>query len=210
MARSSFADPGNRAIVRERDLRVRRMLDRHGFLPLGNHHVLEIGGGHGEVLGGLVALGASPTQLHGVDLSPDHVAEARRRRPAIDWRCGNAEALDWPDASFALVFCFTVFSSILDPAMARNVAREMRRVLAPGGAIVWYDLRGPNPWNRDVRPVRRADLRALFPDLAPALASTTLVPALARRVTRDSEDAYRLLAAVPLLRTHWVGLLRAD
>jgi len=208
-ARSSFAEPGNRAIVRERDARMRRMLVRHAYLPLRDRHVLEIGAGHGEVLGGLVALGAPPAQLHGVDLLPGHVDEARRRRPAIDWRCGNAEALPWPDGRFALVLCFTVFSSILDPRMARNVAREARRVLAPGGAVVWYDLRLPNPWNPDVRAIGRAGIRALFPDLEPVLASVTVVPGLARRVARIAPGAYRCLAALPPLRTHWLGLLRA-
>jgi SAM-dependent methyltransferase len=208
-ARSSFAEPGNRAIVRERDERVHRFLAQHGLLPLGDRHVLEVGAGHGEVLGSLVALGAPVTQLHGIDLLPGHVAEARRRRPAIDWRCANAETLDWPDGRFAVVLCFTVFSSILDWRMKRNVAREVRRVLAPGGAVVWYDLRRPNPWNPDVRPIGRREIHRLFPDLDAALVSVTVVPWLARRVTRVAGDAYAWLAAIPALRTHWLGLLRA-
>jgi SAM-dependent methyltransferase len=208
-ARSSFAEPGNRAIVRERDALVHRLLVQHGLLPLGERHVLEVGAGHGETLGSLVPLGAPAAQLHGVDLLPGHVAEARRRRPAIDWRCANAEALDWPDGRFALVLCFTVFSSILDARMAKNVAREIRRVLAPGGAVVWYDLRRPNPWNPDVRPIGRAAIRRLFPDLVPTLSSVTVAPGLARRVARVAPGAYPWLAALPFLRTHWLGLLRA-
>jgi ubiquinone/menaquinone biosynthesis C-methylase UbiE len=207
---SSGDDPGNRAIVRERDRCVHRLLVQHGDLPLRDGHVLEVGCGHGEVLGSLVALGAPPGQLHGVDLLPDRIDEARRRRPAIDWRVGNAERLDFPDGRFALVLAFTVFSSILDPRMARNVAREMRRLLAPGGAVLWYDLRVPNPWNPDVRPIDRAALAALFPDLAPTLRSVTVIPGVARRLGRVVPSAYRFLAGWTPLQTHWLGLLRAS
>jgi hypothetical protein len=48
---------------------------------------------------------------------------------------------------------FTVFTSILDKDMKRNIAAEMLRVLKPKGVIIWYDYFVNNPKNSDVRGV---------------------------------------------------------
>lgn len=50
-----------------------------------------------------------------------------------------------------MVLTFTVFSSILDPQMAQNVAQEIVRVLRPQGFLLWYDFRFNNPRNPHVR-----------------------------------------------------------
>ncbi|HZP41132.1 MAG TPA: methyltransferase domain-containing protein [Candidatus Binatia bacterium] len=206
-ARSDGTNPGNRAMVAERDAAVRELLAVHGLLPLGERTVLEIGCNTGDLLATWTRLGASPARLHGVDLLPDRIAEARRRYPALQWHVGNAEALEFPDARFDVVVLSTVVSSILDDGMARNVAGEAARVLAPGGAVVWYDFRWDNPRNPHVRGVSRARVRALFPDFRVHLRTVTLLPPLARRLGRAVRVLYPPLAALPWLRTHYVGLL---
>ena len=74
-------------------------------------------------------------------------ARARLRHPRLRFEAGNAEALALPDGAFDLACCFTVFTSIHDAGMASRVAAELDRVLAPGGAVVWYDFRVDNPAN---------------------------------------------------------------
>jgi hypothetical protein len=106
------------------------------------------------------------------------------------------------------VVFFTVFSSILAKAMAQNIAKEASRVLKPGGAIIWYDLRIRNPRNPHTRPVRKKDIECLFPGFVYQLRAITLLPPLARRLGRFTTRLYPLLAAVPALRTHYVGVLR--
>jgi SAM-dependent methyltransferase len=199
--------PGNQMILREREGVMAALLARHGFLPLAPHRILEVGCNTGYTLASLLALGARPERLCGVDLLPDRLIAARRRHPGIRWRQGNAEQLDFPDGSFDLVLLFTVLSSILDDGMAARVAGEVVRVLRPGGAVLWYDVRYRNPWNPDVRPVPRAALRRLFPGLGRDLRTVTLLPPLARRLGRPTGALYRLLAAVPLLRSHYLGVL---
>lgn len=205
--RWSAANPGNAAIVAERDAALRRLFDV-GRPPLDRARVLEIGCGTGEVLAGLVALGARPERLHGVDLLPQLVATARARHPGIRFDAGNAEALALPAAAFDYVLLFTVLTSILDRGMATRLAGEVDRLLTPGGAVVWYDFRFDNPWNPHVRGVGRREIRTLFPGYAIHVRSLTVLPPLARRLGRATGWGYRVLARIPALRTHYLGLLR--
>src|SRR5687767_11514213 len=99
----------------------------------------------------------------------------------MNFQEANAEALLFANGFFDLVAVFTVFTSILDSRMARNLSREINRVLRSGGAVVWYDLRMNNPLNPHVRGVSRKGIRELFPDFRSRLVSITLVPPLARR-----------------------------
>jgi len=69
--------------------------------------------------------------------------------------CGSALALPFRGASVDLVLQFQLFTSILGPDLRRCVADEMVRVLAPEGAILWYDFNVPNPRNPMSDPSRR-------------------------------------------------------
>jgi hypothetical protein len=75
------------------------------------------------------------------------------------------------------------------------------RVLAPGGLLLVYEPRVPNPFNRHTILLRDGDLDAA--GASPREQSTlTLVPALARRLGSRTQARYERLAGVPLLRTH--------
>ena len=206
-ARWSQDNPGNRSIARERDALLAAMLGEERFLPLGGRRVLDVGCGSGGILASYLALGAKPEHLVGVDLLPDRLAAARGAHPALTFREANAEALPFDAASFDLVILFTVLTSILDRTMAANVAAEVRRVLTPGGAVVWYDFRVDNPRNPHVRGVGRRRIAELFPGFRLRLRSTSVLPPLARRLGRATPWLYPTLAAVPALRTHYTGLL---
>lgn len=200
-------NPGNQAIVRERDKRLHALLETCGFLPLGARRILDLGCGMGGVLAGLQKWGARPENLVGVDLLPERVCAARERFPQISFRQANAEALPFPDCSFDLVLLFTVISSILSREMTLNAVSEVCRVLRSGGAIIWYDFRFKSPFNSNVRGVGRGAIRQLFPQFCLHLQSITLLPPLARRLCRFAPGFYGALAGVPFLRTHYVGLL---
>jgi ubiquinone/menaquinone biosynthesis C-methylase UbiE len=206
--RYDLKNPGNRQVLSERRRVARGLLERADMVPLGERRVLEVGCGNGAELAWLVELGASPSRLVGVDLLPDRIEVARRDHPDIEFRTGNAEHLDFEDASFDLVQVFTVFTSIFDRTMAANVAREIVRVLRPGGGVLWYDFRYDNPSNQDVRGVGERRVRELFPTLEGTLHPVTLLPPLARRLGPLTGAAYPVLAAVRPLRSHLVGLLR--
>lgn len=203
----SPANPGNRAILAERRRGVQRLLRQHARRPLAECTVLDVGCGSGHVLAGLRRWGARAERLHGVDLLPERVAAARDNYPELDFRCANAEALDFQDGALDLLLAFTVFSSILDEQMAHSVAREMARVLAPGGALLWYDFRYDNPRNPHVQGMTKEKIRRLFPGRQLNLQTITLLPPLARRLGPATPLLYPLLARIPPLRTHYLGIL---
>ena len=207
-SRWSGSNKGNQAILVERRGLTKRLLDGAGWIPLSTRRVLEVGSGHGSELAWMRELGASSSQLIGVDLLPDRVAVARTSYPGIDFRTGNAERLEFADGSFDLVMALTVFSSIFDKAMASNIASEIIRVLGPGGALLWYDVRYDSNSNRNVHAVPAMQVRAMFPALRGELSTVTLAPPLARRLGPLTGIGYPLLSRVRPLRSHLIGLLR--
>jgi ubiquinone/menaquinone biosynthesis C-methylase UbiE len=200
-------NPGNQAILAERRRWTRQLLEQAGLQPLAGKHVLEVGSGSGGELAWLRELGATNEDLVGVDILPDRVAAARRAHPGMRFDHANAERLAFGDGSFDLVLALTIFSSIPSEAMARNVAAEIARLLRPGGALLWYDVRYDSSSNPNVKAVPLARIRTLFPALEGKLHSVTLLPPLARRLG-PLTGAYGALAAVSPLRSHLIGLLR--
>jgi SAM-dependent methyltransferase len=205
--RYAFSNPAHLFLMQEREAAALALLGREGLLPLGDRTILEVGCGGGQWLLDFVRWGARPDRLHGVDLLPERIAQARRvSAPAVGLaRCG-ATALPYGDSTFDLVLQATVFSSILDPEVRRAMAREMLRVLRPAGAVLWYDLRVNNPSNPDVRAVGRDEIAALFPGCRAALVRATLAPPLARLLAGRATGLARALAMAPFLRTHWLGV----
>lgn len=202
----SAANPGNLTAYQRRRSALRSMLQNMGFWPLANRRILDVGCGLGDVLAGFTQWGAEPSNLVGVDLLEDRIETAKIRYPTVRFERSNAEQLAFEDRSFDLVLYFTVFSSILDDTMARNVASEGARLLKSNGAVIWYDFRYPSP-NRNTRPMQRVDIQKLFPDFSLLLRTITLLPPLARRLSRLTPVLYPLLAAIPPLRSHYLGLL---
>ena len=68
----------------------------------------------------------------GVDLNEAMLTVARRVRPEIDWRQGDAAALPFPDGSFDAVLCQMALMFFPDPSQA---VREMGRVVTGGGPV---------------------------------------------------------------------------
>jgi SAM-dependent methyltransferase len=204
----SLFNPGSLFAAQQRERWILRALSRAGIADLAERTILDIGCGNGGVLRDFLRYGAQPSRCFGVDLLQFRVDEARLLSPNIDFRCQNAETLPYEDASFDIVICFTVFTSILDTPMKRNLAQEMLRVLKKDGVILWYDYHINNPRNPDVRAVKKAELRGLFPGCEIDLARTTLAPPLARTLARLSWLACYLLEKLKIFNTHYVGTIR--
>lgn len=117
--------------------------------------VLEIGCGMGTDGAQFAKAGANYT---GIDLTEAAVELARKRFQVSglkgEFRVADAERLDFPDASFDLVYSHGVLHHTPDIEAA---VREIHRVLKPGGrAMVMLYHRGSYNYRVGIRVLRRA------------------------------------------------------
>ena len=80
----------------------------------------------------------------GLDVNPGMLAVARSiadSETGIEWHEASAESMPFPDASFDVVLCQMGLQFVPDKQAALT---EMRRVLAPGGRLV-FNVPGPAP-----------------------------------------------------------------
>lgn len=139
--------------------------------PQAGDRVLDLACGTGVVARRAAAIAGTSGQVVGVDINPGMVAVARSQPAAdgaaIDYRQGDAQALDLPDASYDLAYCQQGLQFLPDRMAG---LRELRRVLAGGGQVamaVWQEL--------DQHPLYAALTEAELPHLT----------ALGAGVTRD-------------------------
>ncbi|MEZ4529091.1 MAG: hypothetical protein R2941_24530 [Desulfobacterales bacterium] len=67
-----------------------------------------------------------------------------------------------------------------------------------------------NPKNPDVRGVKAEEIYELFPDCQITLTRTTLAPPLARAIAPYSTLLCQILEKIPLLCTHYMGIIRRE
>jgi SAM-dependent methyltransferase len=208
-ARYSWFSPGQLFMAQERERRLLALLTRYDCSPLDAKKILEVGCGTGYWLREFIKWGARPEHITGIDLLPGRVAEARWLCPrAVGVYCGTAAKLSFSDATFDLVLQFTVFSSILDPGTKQQLAAEMLRVMKGDGLILWYDYHVNNPWNPDVRGIKKREIYLLFPECWIELRRISLAPPLARWLAPHSWVLASLLEKIPWLRTYYLGVIR--
>jgi ubiquinone/menaquinone biosynthesis C-methylase UbiE len=107
--------------------------------------VLDIGCGTGSLaMAAKRRVGPSGT-VQGIDASPEMIARARRkaRKAGLDvtFTTGVVEALPFPDGHFDAVLS-TLMLHHLPREPRQQCAREMRRVLKPGGRVLAVDFGG--------------------------------------------------------------------
>jgi ubiquinone/menaquinone biosynthesis C-methylase UbiE len=140
-----------------RDERLRRYWDKHagsydrqmGFFDrhvFGDSRDWVCSWASGEILEVAIGTGLNlphypaGVRLTGVEWSPAMLAIARRRANelgvSVDLRSGDAQALEFPAASFDTVVCTFSLCAIPDDRLA---LREMARVLRPGGRLLLAD-----------------------------------------------------------------------
>ncbi|MFZ0238364.1 MAG: methyltransferase domain-containing protein, partial [Xanthobacteraceae bacterium] len=101
-----------------------------------NQKWLDVGCGNGAFTEVLIAR-CAPAAVIGVDPSEGQLAYARGRTGTkrAEFRVADAQALPFPDKSFDATTMALVIVFIPDPAKA---AREMARVVRPGGIVATY------------------------------------------------------------------------
>jgi SAM-dependent methyltransferase len=187
--------------------------------PLSGTHLLDFGCGHGMASVGFARRGASVTAF---DLSQRYLAEASRRAKANDVEIrflqADGERLPFADGSFDRVWG----NAILHHLDLEKTARELWRVLRPGGVAVFCEPWGENPLLRlarrhlpypgkartvDEEPLRQCDLAPLRAVFGTVRVESYQLLSMLRRLRGagklvsqlDRADAW-LLGRVPSLR----------
>jgi len=175
---------------------------------LSNLRILDVGCGTGGFLRQLIDWGADPGKLTGTELQQDRLDYARHfTAEGVSWRLGTLDSMGLHN--FDLVTAQTVFSSVLDPALRRELAEQMWRALRPGGWCLVFDFRYDNPRNRNVRKVTRAELASWWPGERSRYRSLMLAPPIHRLLARAPWMASDLLTAIaPPLRSHFMYMVQ--
>jgi len=185
-----------------------KLLKRYNLYPLSQSMILDVGCGSGSALLNMVGYGATVTKLFGIDLLTGRIQQAKNRQQPLGLVQADGSRIPFATSIFDLVFQFTVFTSVLDPALKGQIAAEMLRVLKPEGLIIWYDFWPDNPRNPQVKGVKPAEIKRLFPNCTFEFQRTTLAPPLARRVVPLSWLLAELLAKIPWLLSHYFVVIR--
>ncbi len=201
-ARWSGREPGMSIVAAERDQWLVEALR-----PLGSAVVVDLGCGDGNVATTLDRAGIRPSRYLGVDLMPARIAQASAEVPWGEFHVAPADEVPLPDRAADAIVAMTLLSSVLDLSLRELIAGEIRRILRPGGHLLVYDLRIPSPRNSTLRPVLPRELANLFPGWPMVWRSLTLLPPIARTRLAGGPLRYRLLRAVPLMRSHIAAVL---
>jgi ubiquinone/menaquinone biosynthesis C-methylase UbiE len=90
--------------------------------------VLEVGCGTGAILSQI-----QTQSLHGLDILPASLMEARVHAPTACLACGDALSLPYLDQSFDITYCHFLLLWVSDPQRALF---EMKRATRPGGYVL--------------------------------------------------------------------------
>jgi ubiquinone/menaquinone biosynthesis C-methylase UbiE len=152
------------------------MLDAIDAKP--DMRLLDICCGPGHASAKAAARGLS---VVGIDFAPAMVAEAQKLFPAVDFRVGDAEALDFAEGSFDAAICG--FGLLHLPEPEQGIA-EAFRVLKPGGGYAFSTWCTPD----------RAKLLGLFLDAVAAHADMTVPLPPAPSFFQFSDAAFSIAA----------------
>ncbi len=107
---------------------------------------LDVGTGTGEIAFHVARTAGAGSTVIGVDITPKMLELAEKKEKEldlpvkIDWRVGDALALEFEDNTFNLVTSGYMLRNVTDILQAVS---EMHRVLAPGGKVVVAELSKP-------------------------------------------------------------------
>ena len=148
--------------------------------PRPGMHVLDVAGGTGDIAFRILNRLRGDGSVTVLDLTQDMLDEGRRRAEArripgrLEWICGDAMALPFPDRSFD---AYTIAFGIRNVTRPEVALREAFRVLKPGGRLMVLEF----------SQVTEAMLQRAYDAY-----SFAVIPRMGRLVTGD-RDSYQYL-----------------
>jgi ubiquinone/menaquinone biosynthesis C-methylase UbiE len=118
-------------LIRELETELKRL---PSTVSLSNRKALEIGCGPGRLMR---PLSRHFGEIHGIDVSDEMIAQARRKLAAIPHahphHASGSDLSQFPSDTFDFVYSYAVFQHIPSPDVVFSYLRETVRVLKPGG-----------------------------------------------------------------------------
>ena len=188
----------------ERELKYIEIIKKK-FDSLDNVKILEIGAGTGGNLFLFKKIGLKWENIHANELLSDRFKLLKETFTNIKTYEGDACEIEMNlNNSFDIVFQSTVFTSILDSDFKQRLADKMWSLLKPNGIILWYDFAFDNPKNKDVKGIKKTEIKSLFKESSKIVFhKMTLAPPIGRRV----KNLYPLFNLFPIFRTHLIAVI---
>jgi ubiquinone/menaquinone biosynthesis C-methylase UbiE len=127
--------------LRAQQLRVLGELLESVGDTLAGWRILDVGCGDGRWLRTLVEFDARPEDVVGIDASNVRFDIGRAKNPLVKLVQTDGVSIPFDAEHFDLITQFLCFSNIPTLSLRTHTAKEMARVLKPGGYIFWWDLR---------------------------------------------------------------------
>jgi ubiquinone/menaquinone biosynthesis C-methylase UbiE len=109
---------------------LHEMLDIHG-IDLSGKIIVDIGCGSGYSTG-LLLRQFEPSRVIAFDIMPEQIKLAKKRSLNVDFKVGDATAIDMPDSSCDAVLDFCILHHA---SPWRKALSESARILVPGGTM---------------------------------------------------------------------------
>jgi len=202
----SLSNPGNRFNFDHLRQHIERGL-KTTYPDLTSITMLDIGSGGLSWTEEFVKLGISREKCIALDLLQWRLEEGHDAGRDIKAVCASAAELPFSDGVFDLVTQLTLMTSVLEANTREAIVSEMKRVLRPGGYILWYDFRFNNPINRHTRAIGRREIEKSFDGWKIRIEKMTLLPPLARRFNDRWSVLLKFFYAFPILRTHYLAVI---
>lgn len=193
--------------VQQRQQQMLNLLRYQGIDSLKDKNILEMGCGNGGVLLEYLTYSAESNKIVGIDLLHDRLLDGSKRFPSFRLTCADGQKLPFKEKEFDIVLQYTAFSSVLDPQVKANMAKEMLRVLTKNGIVIWYDF-WLNPINPETAGIKPNEIKALFPNCDYTFRKITLAPPITRRIIKVSQILCMLLEKMTIFNSHYLAIIK--
>jgi ubiquinone/menaquinone biosynthesis C-methylase UbiE len=166
--------------------------------PASTLKVLDIGCGSGAGWYQLFRLGVKPNNMTGIEIQSerlDHVADLYPQATAV---LGDASCIPLADGSFDLVYESTLFATLTDDHLRKDIASEMIRVCKSSGYLLLIDWRIQKFWDPNFGVLNKRELKRLFGvgkySKLVCITPGSLIPPLGRLLSKYAWPLYFLVA----------------
>ena len=135
---------------------VRDMLQTHG-IDLSGKIIVDMGCGSGYGTG-LLLKEFKPSRIIAFDIMPEQIELAKKRNLDVDFKVGDATAIDMLDSSCDAVFDFGILHHI---SVWRKALSESVRVLVPGGLMFIEEPHMMFEWDEFESGIQEAGFKIL-------------------------------------------------